>query len=190
MLFKSDIVLNLYEKMSEQNVISAYHGEFNQMVIDMLLKQAKWDLQNRKVDIGVLKKTYGVLVECLENIYKHTSMIQNNKWNRSNAEGIVVFSQEANQYRITVGNLIRVEQLAELKKRLDEVNKLDKKGLREKHETILKDTSVSDKGGAGLGIIDIALKSGNKLGYSFTPYNEEFTFFALQVHVLEAAGHI
>jgi hypothetical protein len=105
----SDIVFDLYENMTEQKIISAYHGEFTQNVINMLLKQAKWDLNNRKVETKTLKKTYGVLVECLENILKHTSIIERKNVSSGSSEGIVLFGHNENEYVITVGNLIKNE---------------------------------------------------------------------------------
>ena len=44
---------------------------------------------------------------------------------------------------------------------------------------------MSEKGGGGLGMIDIARKSGEKLVYNFTPINEITTFFSLAVKIAE-----
>lgn len=179
----SEIVYNLYENMTEQKIISAYHGEFTQNVINMLLKQAKWDLTNRKVEVKTFKKTYGVLVECLENILKHTSNINSNVTSTRLTEGIVLFGYNENEYIVTVGNLVHNDQIDALKEKIDFVNSLDRQGLREQYENILRNGSISEKGGAGLGIIDIALKSGKKLGHLFKAYNPDCSFFALQITI-------
>jgi hypothetical protein len=47
----------------------------------------------------------------------------------------------------------------------------------------LDNNRISDKGGADLGMIDMARKSGQKLDYSFTKVNDELSFFGLQVKV-------
>ncbi len=182
----SNVVFNLYENMTEQKIISAYHGEVTQNVINMLLKQAKWDLNNRKVEIKTLKKTYGILVECLENILKHTSIINRKNVSNGKSEGIVLFGYHENEYIVTVGNLVKNDQIDSLREKFDFVNSLDRKGLREQYENILRNGSISEKGGAGLGIIDIALKSGKKLGHVFRPYDSEYSFFALQITISSA----
>lgn len=179
----SDIVYTLYENMTEQKIISAYHGEFNQNVINMLLKQAKWDLNNRKVEIKTLKKTYGILVECLENILKHTSIMSRKNGSTKASEGIVLFGQVDDDYVVTVGNLVANDEVDKLKEKIGFVNSLDRNGLKEQYDNILRNGSISEKGGAGLGIIDIALKSGKKLGCVFRPYDDNFSFFALQISV-------
>lgn len=183
----SDIVFKLYENMTEQKIISAYHGEFTQNVINMLLRQAKWDLNHRKVEVKTLKKTYGILVECLENILKHTSIINRKNVSSGVSEGIVLFGQNENEYVITVGNLVKNDQIEALKEKIDFVNSLDRKGLREQYENILRNGAISEKGGAGLGIIDIALKSGKKLGHVFRSYDSEYSFFALQITISPSA---
>jgi hypothetical protein len=43
----------------------------------------------------------------------------------------------------------------------------------------MKEGRLSEKGGAGLGFIDIARKTGNKLEFHFLPIDEESSFFLL-----------
>ena len=49
------------------------------------------------------------------------------------------------------------------------------------YQKILSDGERSSKGTAGLGMIDIARKSGNKLEYEFVDVNEYYDFFCLNV---------
>lgn len=183
MTINSDVVYKLYENMTEQKIISAYHGEFNQDVINMLLRQAKWDMNSRKVEPRILKKTYGILVECLENILRHTSVIHKNNAAKGISKGIVVFGLSNNEYVVTVGNLVKNDEVKSLEEKIDFVNGLNRDDLRAEYGKILRTGALTDKGGAGLGIIDIALKSGKKLGQVFKPYNKDYSFFALQVTV-------
>ena len=44
---------------------------------------------------------------------------------------------------------------------------------------------MSVKGGGGLGLIDIARKSGEKLQYNIREINESFSFFTLTVKILK-----
>ena len=82
-------------------------------------------------------------------------------------------------YNIITGNIIKNEKIPELEKSLELVNSLDKEGLSSLYKQQMKDGRISDKGGAGLGFIDIAKKSGNKLSYQFKKLNEEVSFFIL-----------
>ena len=45
-----------------------------------------------------------------------------------------------------------------------------------------------DQRGAGLGLIDMKLKSKHNLEYNFTPVNEEYSFFTVQVKIENTAN--
>jgi hypothetical protein len=60
---------------------------------------------------------------------------------------------------------------------------LDKDGLKDLYKEIIKNTTISDKGGAGLGFVDMARKSGEKLEFSFPEMNADYSFFCIKVSV-------
>jgi len=47
----------------------------------------------------------------------------------------------------------------------------------------LREGKISGKGGAGLGLIDIARKTGNHLDYMFFPADDTTKYFVLKVRV-------
>ena len=47
----------------------------------------------------------------------------------------------------------------------------------------LREGTLSEKQGAGLGLIDIARKSTSKLHYQFIPLDEGHSFFILKVEI-------
>jgi L-cysteine desulfidase len=79
--------------------------------------------------------------------------------------------------------MIRNDKIPSLRDRLDQVNSLDKEGLKLLYKDVRLNTSLSDSGGAGIGIIDIARKSENKLEYSFKDLNNQFSLFSLLVRI-------
>jgi hypothetical protein len=70
-----------------------------------------------------------------------------------------------------------------LKDRLDEVNSLDKEGLKNLYKDARLNATFSETSGAGIGIIDIARKSENKLVYHFEKVNEKFSVYSLLIRV-------
>jgi len=63
------------------------------------------------------------------------------------------------------------------------INTMDKEGLKEYYQNSLESSVVSSKGTAGLGMIDIARKSGNKLDFEFLNIDNERSFFCLNVKI-------
>jgi hypothetical protein len=71
-----------------------------------------------------------------------------------------------------------------LKGRLDKVNLLDKNGLKDYYKEIILSGNVSQKGGAGLGIVNIAKVTENKLEYTFEDIDSQYSYFTLKIKVL------
>jgi hypothetical protein len=86
-------------------------------------------------------------------------------------------------YSIITGNYILNENISALKNRLDEVNSLNKDELKEYYKKVLNNGEMSLKGGGGLGMIDIARKTGEKLEYNFLEIDNKVSFFTLNIKV-------
>ena len=60
---------------------------------------------------------------------------------------------------------------------------MDKDEFKNYYQDVLSNGTLSEKGTAGLGMIDIARKSGNKLEYQFLPINDTNSFFCLNIKI-------
>ena len=58
------------------------------------------------------------------------------------------------------------------------------------HKEQIKSTTISDKGGAGLGLIDIIRKTGEKYAYQFLRLDENYHFFVLKTTIPLNSGVI
>jgi len=88
-------------------------------------------------------------------------------------------SKGETEYNVTTGNVIKNDKADSLKQILENINNLDKEGLNKLYKQQMREGRLSEKGGAGLGFIDIARKTGEKLIYSFLKIDEEKSFFVL-----------
>ena len=62
---------------------------------------------------------------------------------------------------------------------------MDKDALKVYYKEVLNNGEMSAKGGGGLGMIDIARKSGKKLEYKFDNVDNEYSFFSLNIKVAQ-----
>ncbi|MCB0430270.1 MAG: hypothetical protein H6585_14060 [Flavobacteriales bacterium] len=178
-----EIIFDLHQNMVQEKIISAYQGEFSHQVINMMLKHAKREFERGKKDPLLVKRLYNVLVECMENILKHANNIMIDDPLIGAPEGIILMGQTEDGYLVRIGNLISAEDAAILKTQLAEVNAMDKAQLKEKYREIITNGHVSERGGAGLGLIDIAMRSGQPLKYEFHDYDKQSVFYILQVTI-------
>lgn len=176
-----NFIYDLHRTMMSQNLILVYQGDFTQESTKSILAMAERNLDSTGEDSSIKRKVFNVMVEALQNIVKHSDELVDGQI-RSHA-AIFLIGRESNRYSIMSGNPIRKENVEALKSKLEQINGLDKDGLKELYKEIIKNTTISDKGGAGLGFVDMARKSGEKLDYAFPELNAEYCFFSLKVNV-------
>ena len=79
--------------------------------------------------------------------------------------------------------MIHNKKIDYLFKNIDYLNTLDKAGLKSVYLETLTNGQISKKGGAGLGVIIMAMKSKNKIVYSSTPINDTLSMVSLDIKV-------
>ena len=109
----------------------------------------------------------------LQNVSRHSD--KNELANMS----LVVYSKSIGGYTVTTGNVISTSNILDLKRKLDEINHLDTGEIRNVYRQMLSNSEFSTKGGAGLGLIEMAKKTGNKLDYDFLELDNVNSYFIL-----------
>jgi hypothetical protein len=169
---------------SSMNIIS-FQGELTYEIIEGLLQLANEKLSSMELDLIVQKRLYSILVESLENSVRHKS----NDAIKTNHQPLEMeLFLRGNQFILKIGNYIKPENTEWLTKKIDEVNSLDREGLNQMYRSSIAKARISDKGGAGLGIIDIARNSGQKIKYTIENENAECAFFTFEMTLLNNAS--
>lgn len=171
-----DFVYDFYKGMKEHEITLAYEGEINHQIMKTFTTLAEGNMSKIDESEALQKKVYHVMVECLQNISKHAVHPENEKDSEYN-HGIFLISRNNQIYSITTGNVIKVERIPYITDLLNHINSLSKKQLDELYKKQLKEGHLSDKGGAGLGFIDIRRKTGKNLEFLFFPISESHSFF-------------
>jgi phage terminase large subunit-like protein len=176
--------------MQDNNIIFVYQGEVTADLVSSILHMMENKLDGDGEDKKIKKKVFNVMVECLQNVYHHLDSLDVtadvNEINDRTA--LLMIGKEDTDYYVITGNHIVNDRIAGLAERLDKVNNCDKEELKNLYQAILNEGEFSEKGTAGLGMIDIARKSGQKLGYDFHPVNDKYSFFSLEAKVARAIG--
>ncbi len=176
--------MNTYEKfrkMMDNHIMLSFKGEITSDIINMVLQIMETRLDAVSEKSSVRKKIFNVLVECMQNLYHHAEAEVEGQIDTRRAMLELFYDNEF--YFILTGNYIKNNDIQRLKERIDRVNSLSKEDLRKYYREILDNNSISNKGGADLGMIDMARKSGQKLDYHFTEVNDNLSFFDLKVKI-------
>ena len=175
-----------FRKMNEGDVLLAYKGSITPDLITNVLEVIESKLDDINTISAVKKKIYNVLVESLQNLFHHIDELPDKIKDEFDARfGVLVVSREDDFYRISTGNFVRKSKVRQLRDKIDKINSLSREELKDMYKFVLNHQKLSAKGGGGLGLIDIAKKTGNRMEYSFHNYNNEFDFFNLNVFISE-----
>ena len=181
-LLESKIISDFIATFSDSEVLMNFHGEVNEQRIGSILGEVEQKLETTEEDFKKQRKVYNILVEGLQNLYHHTdAMADGNEVDSKTAT--FVLGRKESEYAVLTANYIEINNIAPLKAKLDKINALDKDGLRSYYKEVLDNGQYSVHGGGGLGMIDIARKSGNKLEYDFSDVNDDFGLYILKIKV-------
>lgn len=138
-----------------------------------------WDsLQESGISITGIKKAYSVATECFENVLKHGKNSTSIK-NAIHAE----VSLTDNILTIKTSNIINKDIQKQLQEKVDFLNGLNVIGLKKLYQYEIKRRKISNKGGAGLGLIIIAKKIANPMQVLFEPVSTEHTRITFSFNV-------
>ena len=180
----------LFEGMQKDNLGYLYRGLFTQGITDSIISLAENNLDSSGESNKVKKRVFSILVECLQNVTRHQTSDSLEEIEPEQA-GVVVIQNENNAYQITSGNVVEKKAIPHLVGMLEKINSLEKDELKLYYKEVLEDGIISDKGGAGLGLIEMARRSGNKLFFDFTEIDENISYFYLHTAISkEADGQV
>lgn len=174
-------LLNKFEpKALLSNTILYYEGEVNHEITKALTLTTEKHLAKNSEKRMIQKKVFNVMIECLQNIDKHT-VEQDVAKNNLSKKGAILVSDFKDSYCIISGNSVTKKQMNGLIATINNLKNRKKEELRSLYKIQLENGRLSDKGGAGLGFIDMARKTGNALNFSFIDLENNLFFFVLKI---------
>jgi len=173
-----------YSKHSKGDVVLAYKGSITSDLINDILEAVEKKLEEANAESRLRKKIYNVLVESLQNLFHHIETVHEGINEDLDPKfGVLIIEREGEFYKVTTGNFINSKRTKFLKEKIDKINSLTRDELKDMYKFILNHQKLSAKGGGGLGLVDIARKSGNKLEYEFYVYNDNYSVVNLTSRV-------
>lgn len=125
------------------------------------------------------------MIECLENIMKYRELPIHMEGHESGFTPLFSVIKEGDRYYINSCNTLEYSKMDSLEKRLIYLNNLTPQGIKEYYKETITNGQFSKQGGAGLGLIEMAKISGNKIEYMFQRVNENYVNFSLRITIDE-----
>lgn len=177
---------DLYNKVYNENVLLMYKGAVTFDLVTSIIETLDRKIGNIETDKRVQKLFYSAAVECVHNLYHHMDEVKGifEEISEHDAKsGLITVIAKEKYYNILTGNFIPTSNTYDLKNKIDEINTTDKDGLRSLYKETLSNGEFSEKGTAGLGLIQLARKTGEKLNYKFDKVNSSYSYFTFQIKI-------
>ncbi len=168
------------ENSVDEDPFFCYRGAFVEEFTSVILEISEGSKLTNKVLPGTTRKMSFMLVECFQNVLKHGESIDKSgfEWND---DGLFSFKNTNEAFFINSINVIRNEDVPKLQQLMEQVNALSEQDLKEFYLLHLTNNEISSKGGAGLGLIELARKSKEKIVFRFDDLNDDFALFHQQI---------
>ncbi|HKK58206.1 MAG TPA: SiaB family protein kinase [Salinivirga sp.] len=176
MTLEQETTFKIYDILDTEGLSYFYRGDLTASITDGILALTETNLTKANEPVKVKKRVYTILVEGLQNITRHQD--ETGTW-----KSFFGVEQSGEFYYITMANIILNENQKKLTSQLDKINSLEKEELKDFYKKTLMENELSEKGGAGLGLIEMARKSGNKLQYAFKKLDDKWSYFYLRTYI-------
>ncbi len=180
-----------YSEKLKSNVLFSYKGCLTSEKITRFLNEIEKKVLICENHNKIKRKIYNVLVESLQNSYHHgvemdknmESLCDSDEFKEASKFCIILFQKKDIGYKLTTANFVKRYKAQLLKDKLDQVNVLSSDEIKALYKLILNNHEFSERGGGGLGLIDIAKRTENKLHYEFHEYSDDLYFYNFEVNV-------
>ncbi|MFO7828865.1 MAG: SiaB family protein kinase [Bacteroidales bacterium] len=169
--------------MKKYDIIINFKGFITLEVIDDILHRLKIYLHDFVQDKLIRKRMYSLAVECLENILKHSDLSdkEHELLIKYPPRFIVEFINDS--FLIHTGNIILNDNIDDVIQRLKKLNNLEDEEINQLYKDSLSNAEISEKGGAGLGLIVMAKTTRQKINFDFEKIDDKYSYFAMQLNL-------
>jgi hypothetical protein len=177
-------LLEYYKKMCERNIVLDFQGAISQELVVGMAELLKNKFSQEFGRTNIVKKLFSIFIEMAQNIaiYSAERVYLDDRHGDVGA-GIIVVTEENHNYTITSGNLVKENSISKIIEHCQRINRMEKGELRQFYKAQIKSSRRRGKKGAGVGLIDIARKSGNAIRYGVTQVDDINSFLVLSVKI-------
>lgn len=178
--------INLFEyfnDMCAKNIIFSFKGVITQEILADLGEIIKNHISDFKYRPLVVKRVFSIFIEVAQNILHHSAEKVTLGPHGERGSGIVMVVEHDHYFEIVSGNLISNSSSKSIEESCKLIHSLDKKALREAFRQKINSPVGEGAKGAGLGLLEIARKSENKVDFKIDKIDDTHSFFLFSVRI-------
>ena len=130
---------DIRQTLSASGILICFNGPFSHSIIEELGKAVNKYLESDDVKKSAMMDVFSVFIEATQNVRNYASRADLTEEERGRLNmGIIVIARQGGRYIVHSGNCVRQAHGEALVRRLDELGKLDKAGLKALYKEALR----------------------------------------------------
>lgn len=174
-------LFRLREEFSQEGIMMCFNGPFSHSIIEEIGIAIRNHLAAEDTSRMAVQDVFAVYIEMTQNARNY--LVSRDIHAGDAGSATIIIAKQGDSYAVTSGNLIRTEDIADLRARIDQINSLDRDGLKKQIRQQLHKEVPPGALGAGIGLMEIAKRAVAKLEYSIRNIDGQHAFFTLTVLV-------
>jgi hypothetical protein len=181
-------ILEYSKLLAQHNISIIYSGPLWAEGINGMAEFLQKRLDMDDMPLSASQAVFSIFVEQMNNMLMYSAEKEKHENHETGtsemSSGVFVLGSQDKSYYVQTGNVIKNSSINILKERIDFLNTMDKKELRQFYkEQIKAENDNPESKGAGLGLTEIARRAASKIEYEFIPYGEGLSYFTMYVTV-------
>lgn len=176
----------ILDNCQSEKILFGYNGIISQEFvseIENVINDAL-SLHDKDFDKKIARNLFSIAVEQLQNIISYSKHNVKKSDNIFESSGVCIFGYDENKekYFIKTLNQIQENDKIKVKNKIDMLNSMDDGEKRKLMRELLRSGEHSHDRGAGVGFIEMARRSSEKIEYSFIENLKE-NLFELTIYI-------
>ena len=172
--------------LRENNINISYTGPLWDCSIKGIAEMVKESLSHDDIPITASKSIFSVFIEQVTNMLMYSA--EKEQYDQTQSEetpiGMLLLGHIGKTYFVQTGNAIKNNNIEIVKSKIDHLNSLDKKELRQYYKESLRGENTNpDSKGGGLGFIEVARRATAPIEYTFETIDENISYFSMYVEI-------
>ena len=160
-----------------------YLGDFSDDITTMLIDLSETFLAKDQNLSRLSKKASMLVAESFQNVVRHKIVEHEIICKNKNIKDFYQISVTNERVVISSANVVAKKYTDSLNRKIEHINSLDNNQLKQLKQETLQFGSINEKGGAGLGLIEMVRKSGLPLKKQFIPFQNEYNLLLLGLEI-------
>ncbi len=171
-----------YKDLKKEGVMFCFSGPTSQSAVEGMGRMLKIKMELEEASMTTTHRIFSLFVEQMQNIVNYSTEhpIPDNRTKSKFRNGIVVVGRHEDKFYVICGNYVSVSQSKKMIERINYLQGLDKKELKEYYKRVRRQDPGPDSKGAGLGFIEMFRRVSEPLEYHLAPIDTQTVFFTIK----------